>query len=177
MDAQSEFLPLFLRHQVTIRAFLGSLVRDRHVRDDLFQEVALTLWQEFPRYDRSRPFGAWARGVAANKALQRWDKDTRQPVPFPPEAIQALLDAYDRADSRGCDAPREADALERCLAHLPPKSRELLALRYERSLKLGEIAAQLRTTLGAVHKALSRVRERLQECVSQRLLAAEKEGR
>src|SRR5262249_9389917 len=60
MDSQNEFLPLFLKHQVGIRAFLGSLVRDPHARNDLFQEVALVLWHEFPRYDRARSFGAWA---------------------------------------------------------------------------------------------------------------------
>ena len=47
MDPQNEFLTLFLEHQVGVRAFIGSLVRDRHTRDDLFQEVALTLWHEF----------------------------------------------------------------------------------------------------------------------------------
>jgi RNA polymerase sigma-70 factor (ECF subfamily) len=171
MDPHNEFLTLFLEHQVGVRAFIGSLVRDRHTRDDLFQEVALTLWHEFPRYDRGRSFAAWARGVAANKVLQRWHKDNRQPVPFPPEAIQALLDAYDRSETTGSF---KADALEQCLEQLPEKSRRLLTLRYERSLKLGEIAEHLQTTLDAVHKALSRIRERLAECVEQRLAAVHK---
>jgi RNA polymerase sigma-70 factor (ECF subfamily) len=169
----NEFLPLFLNHQVGVRAFIGSLVRDAHARDDLFQEVALTLWHEFPRYDRSRSFGAWARGIAANKVLQRWHKDNRQPVPFAPEAIQALLDAYERSETR---EPLEAEALEHCLKQLPEKSRLLLALRYERSLKLGEIAQRLQTTLDAVHKALSRIRERLAQCVERRLAAVQKES-
>ena len=174
MGSPNEFLPLFLEHQVSLRAFIGSLVRDRHTRDDVFQEVALILWNEFARYDRDRSFGAWARGIAAKKVMQRWNRDTRQPVAFAPEAIQALLDAYDRAERTAAPEAREADALERCLAQLPERSRQLLALRYERSLKLSEIAAQLRTTLDAVHKALSRLRARLQECVRQRLAASEK---
>src|SRR5436305_14576230 len=98
MDPQNEFLPLFLEHQVGVRAFIGSLVRDRHGRDDLFQEVALALWHEFDRYDRTRPFGAWARRIAANSVMQRWHKENRLPVPFSPEAITALLDAYDRSE-------------------------------------------------------------------------------
>src|SRR5262245_27621334 len=176
MGPQNEFLPLFLEHQVSLRAFIGSLVRDRHARDDVFQEVALVLWNELERYDRARSFGAWARGIAAKKVMQRWNKDQRQPAPFAPEAIQALLDAYDRAESAEPPEATEAEALERCLEQLPERSRRLLALRYERSLKLGEIAVQLRTTLDAVHKALSRIRARLQECVRQRLLVREKGG-
>jgi RNA polymerase sigma-70 factor (ECF subfamily) len=173
MELHNEFLPLFLEHQVSVRAFIGSLVRDRHARDDLFQEVALVLWNEFPRYDRSRSFGAWARGIAANKVMQRWQKDNRLPVPFPPESIQALLDAYERSEQ---SESLKAEALEQCLEQLPPKSRQLLALRYERSLKLGEIAEMLRTTLDAVHKALSRIRDRLQQCVERRLAAEHRES-
>jgi DNA-directed RNA polymerase specialized sigma24 family protein len=94
MGSPGEFLTLFLEHQVEVRAFLGALVRDPHARDDdLFQEVALALWDEFDRYDRGRPFGAWARGVAAKKVLRRWEREARRPVPFAPEAIQALADA------------------------------------------------------------------------------------
>jgi RNA polymerase sigma-70 factor (ECF subfamily) len=166
MDRQKEFLPLFLAHQVGIRAFIGSLVRDRHTRDDVFQEVALTLWHEFAHYDPSRSFAAWARGIAANKVLQRWQKDNRQPIPFAPEAITALLDAYDRTEA---DELLHADALQRCLEQLPERSRQLLSLRYEQSLKLAQVAERLSTTLDAAHKALSRLRLRLQECIEQRL--------
>jgi RNA polymerase sigma-70 factor (ECF subfamily) len=173
MDSQSAFLSLFLRHQVEVRAFIGALVRDRHAAEDVFQEVALTLWHEFGRYDRTRPFGAWARGIAAKKVLQRWHKDARRPVPFSPEAIQALLDAHERTETA---ASLRAEALEQCLEQLPEKSRRLLALRYEQSLKLAEIAGRLRASLDAVHKALCRLRARLQECVQRRLAAAQREG-
>jgi RNA polymerase sigma-70 factor (ECF subfamily) len=168
MDRRGDFLTLFLRHQTALRAFIGSLLRDRHARDDVFQEVALILWNEFERFDASRSFGAWARGIAANKVQQRWRQQARMPAPFPPEAVQALLEAYDRTET---DETPHAEALRRCLEQLPEKSRQLLALRYEESLKLGEIARRVRASLDAVHKALSRLRERLQRCVERRLAA------
>ena len=173
MDRQEAFLRLFLKHQGEVRAFIGSLVRDRHAREDLFQEVALTLWREFDRFDAARSFGAWARGVTANKLLQRRDRMGRLPVPFPPEAIQAVQEAYDRTEA---DADARADALQHCLEQLPPKARRLLALRYEQALKLGQIAERLGATLDAVHKALSRIRARLQRCVERRLAAAHGEA-
>jgi RNA polymerase sigma-70 factor (ECF subfamily) len=168
MDRHEDFLRLFLRHQAELHAFIGSLVRDRHAREDVFQEVALTLWQEFARYDSGRSFGAWARGVAAKKLLQRRDRLGRLPVPLSPEAIQAVLDAYDRTEPT--DSLR-ADALHACLERLPEQSRRLLDLRYGQSLKLGQIAERLGATLDAVHKALSRIRTRLQRCVERRLAA------
>jgi RNA polymerase sigma-70 factor (ECF subfamily) len=168
MNGQEDFLKLFLRHEGDLRAFIGSLVRDRHAREDVFQEVALTLWQEFTRFDPTRSFGAWARGVAANKIMRRWEKDKRFPMPFPPEAVLAVLDAYDRTEKTAAPG---ADALEECLGHLPDKSRKLLALRYEQSLRLEAIAETVQSTLEAVQKALSRIRMRLADCVRERMTA------
>jgi RNA polymerase sigma-70 factor (ECF subfamily) len=177
MDRREDFLALFLRHQDDVRAFIGSMIRAADAREDVFQETALTLWREFDRYDPARSFGAWARGVAANKVLQRWDRDRRLPAAFPPEVVQAVLDAYDRTDGTGGpDALRtgdhtadRAEALRECVGRLPDKSRGLLALRYERGLTLADTAAVVGSTLDAVHKALSRMRERLAECVRLRL--------
>src|SRR5262249_40782472 len=61
----------------------------------VFQEVALTLWRQIDSYQPERPFGAWARGIAARKVLQLREKSARFPVAFDPETIEAVLAAYD----------------------------------------------------------------------------------
>src|SRR6185295_18682330 len=165
MGSHEEFLKLFLKHQDGVRAFLGSVVRDRAAADDLFQEVSLALFESFAHYDPARPFGAWARGIAVKKVLQGREKSRRLPLAFSPQAIQAVLDAYDRTEKL---APDPTD-LRDCISKLPPRSQSLLALRYERSLNLGEIAREVGSTLDAVHKLLSRIRENLQECLQRRL--------
>ena len=170
MDRQTDFLRLFLECEGQIRAFTGALIRDRHTREDVVQEVAMTLWQEFHRYDPTRPFGAWARGVAAHKIMQRWDKAGRTPRPFSPAAVQSLLDACDRAEAK---TSLRAEALEDCIEALPEKSRHLLALRYRELLGVERIAGELQTTVDAVYQALSRLRTRLAECVERRLAARE----
>jgi RNA polymerase sigma-70 factor (ECF subfamily) len=168
MDKQEEYLKLLFGCELEIRAFIASLVRSSYDCDDIFQDVALTLWKEFPRYDRSRSFGAWARGIASMKLMQRWDKLKRRPVVLSPEAIQAVASAFDRSEA---GASRQAEALEHCLDQLPEKSRHLLELRYERSLKVEQIAAELEATLDAIYQSLSRIRARLQDCVNRRLSA------
>ena len=167
MKTNEDFLKLFLRHQGDLRAFLGSVVRDRAAADDLFQEISLVLWQSFAHYDPARPFGAWARGVAVKKVLQGREKSRRLPLLFSPQAIQAVVEAYDRTDHLAPDPAHLRD----CISKLPPRSQSLLALRYERSLKLGEIAREVGSTLDAVHKLLSRIRENLQECLQRRVQA------
>jgi RNA polymerase sigma-70 factor, ECF subfamily len=168
MSDHHEFLTLFLKHQGELLAFIGSVVRDRSVRDDVFQETALVLWEEFGRYDRTRSFGAWARGIAAKKLIQRLDRGERWHHALPVEAIPSILAAFDRTEAP-LDVRR--DALERCLEKVPAKSRRLLALKYEKGFSLNQIAEQIGSTMDAVNKALSRIRLKLRECVERQLRA------
>ena len=127
MDRTGQFLKLFLAHEAEVRAFIGALVRERVAREDVFQDVAVALWEGFDRYDPARPFGAWARGVASNKILQQRRRDARSPIAFSPETIEAVRDAFDRTD---VPAGEREEALEECLRRLPERSAEILSLRY-----------------------------------------------
>lgn len=169
METHERFLRLLLAHQEDLKAFIASMVRDRTQAEDLFQDVCLALWGGFSSYDPSRPFGAWARGVAAKKILQFWERSRRIPLPFSPDAVRAVLEAYDREEPR----PGEAEGLRDCISRLPERARRLLALRYERELKLGEIAREVGSSLDAVHKALCRIRAALQQCLQERSAAAD----
>lgn len=168
MDANERFLKLLLPVQPDLKAFIASMVRDRAAAEDLYQEVCLALWQSFASYDPARPFGAWARGVAGKKVLQSYEKTKRVPLAFSPRTIQAVLEAFDRSEPEG---PAETDGLRNCIAKLPDRSRQLLVLRYERGLKLGEMAREEGRSLDAVHKLLSRIRETLEECLKRHLRA------
>jgi RNA polymerase sigma-70 factor (ECF subfamily) len=166
---RDEFLLLFLKYEADLRGFLRSVVLDLHARDDLFQECALVLWRQFDQFDGRQSFGAWARGIAANKIKQRRREDVRFPVAFSPETIQSVLDAFDRTE---VDAASRTEALAECMEELPPKSRQLVNLRYERNLACAEIANQTGRTLEAVYRALSRIREGLEECIRRKLAVA-----
>ena len=172
MDSQSEFLTRFLHCEAEIRAFVGSVVRDVHAREDLFQEIALTLWRRFDSYDPERSFGAWARGIAAKKLLERRNRSGRMPIPFSPAAIQMLAQAAERTEM---NSTLSLEALEHCLDRLPEKSRRLLTLRYTQGRSADSIAAELTTTVDAVYQALSRLRRRLRDCMQRRLATEEKD--
>lgn len=171
MDRQEEFLSHFLRHQDDLRAVIGSMVREPSMADDVFQEVALVLWKKFDEYDRTRSFGAWARGIAVRQVLQAFDRQRRAPLPFAPETFQAVAQAFEEETDVEQQAERER-ALQRCLEKLPEKSRRLVEMRYAGRMKLREMAAQLKTSLDATHKALSRIREALRRCIERELAAA-----
>lgn len=166
MADQAEFLKQLMRHQAAIRMFIGALVRDRQDREDLLQDVILVLWEKFDHYDPARPFDAWARGIAANKILQRREKQGRTPTPFPPETVAAILDAFDR---RGDGSSEVGDALDDCLQELPRQSYQILMLRYRDALDVKELAPHVNLSAPAAYKTLARLRQRLRECVERRL--------
>jgi RNA polymerase sigma-70 factor, ECF subfamily len=166
MSAHADFLKLILAHQDDLRAFLASLVRNAHDRDDVFQETVLTLWDKFDEYDRQRSFGAWARGIAVNKVLQYRSRTGSSPTPFSPQAIASIVDAFERQAAMGSDA---IDALDKCMEPLPPESRRLLALRYVDWRPVATIAAEVGSTPAAMSKTLARLRARLYDCVQRQL--------
>ncbi len=168
MDQHAEFLKRFLACEFDLRALIGSVCRDPHVREDVFQELTLVLWQEFSRYDSSRPFGAWARGVATRKLWHQWRAAKRFPLPCSPAAWEAITDAFDRSETS--DVERRV-ALEECLDELPEKSRRALQLRYEQEWSVGEVARDFGVSVAAMYQTLSRVRQQLQRCAQQRLQA------
>lgn len=166
MQQRQEFLAVFLTHQAGIRAFVRPLVPDAHAADDIFQEIALVLWENFDRYEQDRPFLPWARGIAWNKVLKARAQANRLPSPFSPEMLEHLYTLIDAQDDRSSDAQA---ALEQCLKHLPDNSRSLLTQRYAHDLSLERIAAKFGKTPSAIHMTLSRLRKRLRECIEARL--------
>lgn len=171
---QELFLSLFLPQQSAVRAFIRSIVWDRSRCEDLFQEVALVLWREFDRYDPARPFGPWARGVAAKVALKGRRDVARGSLALSPAAVDALEGAFQQlsAEEAGFAGPERQIALSDCLSKLPDKTRRLVQLRYVAALSAADIANTVRSTPEAVQKALTRARATLQSCVERRLRSA-----
>jgi RNA polymerase sigma-70 factor, ECF subfamily len=176
MADREQFLEAFLKYEPNLRALLATLVRDRQDCEDVFQETALTLWQKYDQYDPQRPFGAWAKGVAAKKVLQCRARSGKAPTPFSPEAVTAIVDALERNESRRPQWPTALDALEKCTDTLPQQSREMLLMRYRDGWSIVEIAQRLGSTPAALAMSLSRLRSRLYDCVQLHLGRAKEQA-
>lgn len=169
--SHENFLSLFLTVQGDLRAFIGAVVRNPSVEEDVFQEVALTLWKQFGKYDASRSFGAWARGVAAVKIKEDRRLRARAPQAHPDEVIEAVARGFDNDEADGSWGERE-NALRLCLEKLPDNARKLVTERYGQDSSIDSIAAGFCLSAEAVYQALSRVRKQLRECIQKRLREA-----
>jgi RNA polymerase sigma factor (sigma-70 family) len=97
-------------------------------------------------------------------ALRQWRERTRQQ----PEVVQKLAEHIRLLAEERETMPRyeeEVLALRSCLQKLPEKSRELVERYYYDEMGTPQIAALTQMKADTVCRALSRVREKLRDCI------------
>lgn len=170
IDDHERFTRCWTLAQSAIAGYVGAMVGDPHLADDVLQDVAVTLLRKFSDYDPSRPFIAWAMGMAKMQILSNRRDHDRANARLCDAAVDQLtadwVELMPEADNR-------ARALANCVERLDPRGRELVVLRYREALEPQAIAKRLRCSCGAVRTALSRLRNALHDCVGRRLAAAE----
>ena len=94
-DRTWDIARLWTLAQPAVSAFVGSIVRDFRDRDDVLQEVAVAVIDSFQSYDPSRPFVAWAIGVARNHVRNylRGQKRDRHVFSLESEAMDSVAQA------------------------------------------------------------------------------------
>ena len=155
---------LFVRHENSIRAFIRALQPSLSDADDVLQETFLTVSRKASSFEIGTNFTAWACGIARLKVLENFRQNKRANL-LSEKAIIALTE----------DAPspenfkQREQALEKCIAKLPAKLRDLLWRRYSRRQTSDEMAEALGITSNAVRVALSRSRVSLRDCINLQL--------
>src|SRR3954447_11640897 len=95
MDERTrEVARLWTLAQPTVSAFVASMVREIRDRDDVLQDVAVAVLDSFDSYDPSRPFVAWALGIARNQALLHLRRKGRDRLVFDAEALDRIERAF-----------------------------------------------------------------------------------
>src|SRR5689334_11072108 len=125
-----------------LEAFLRSLVRPGTSIDDVFQETMLVAWRRLDDYDRSRPIGAWLRGIAHVLVLEHARKSRRRPLATDPHVLAEIDRRFETlAKNPGDTFLDRVDRLTECLGKLPESMRQAVDLVYARSLTIAAAAA------------------------------------
>lgn len=169
MDPRTrEALAQWTLAQPAVSAFVHAVVFDRAERDDVLQEVAVAVLESYGSYDPSRPFVAWALGIARHAVADALRRRARAPMRLGDPAAQAVAEAIAQVH----EGERERLAhLAECLGELDGRAREVCDLRYRGDLEPARIAQLLGIQPNTAAKALQRVREQLRECIERRMRA------
>jgi len=169
-DRTKEITTEFLANRQQLMSFIYGLVRDPQIAEDIFQETWLKLANAQQQGTVIQHQAKLCRKVAKNLVLQHWRQQRNAKV----VADSSLLEFLDFVELAYEENPlqRTSDrqqALNDCVAVLPPKSKRLLALKYDEGYPLQKIAQTVEQSTSAVVKALLRLRQALSICVEKKL--------
>jgi len=168
---QHAFGVLVERHKERVYGYLVGMVRDREVANDLFQETFLRVISAMQRkrgsYLQQGRWLAWVMRIARNAALDYF-RSRKKWIDVMESSENEDNSYWDRLPDTALGADEmlskkeQAEWLDRCVARLPEKQREVLLLRQDADLTFREIAAitnvSINTALGRMRYALLNLR-------------------
>jgi RNA polymerase sigma-70 factor, ECF subfamily len=166
------FEQLFRQFHGDVYGWLTRLTRDPAAAEDLTVEVFWRIYRAHARFDATRSFGAWARRIASNAALDHLrhvrrhstiahgapsDVEGRASAPMPPPASTPASSARADRDVR----------VERAFLTLPPTLRIVAELALVDELPQDEIASALGISRSAVKSRAARAVKALKKALLQ----------
>ena len=169
---RSAISELIDRHAKRVRSYIGMMVKDDDIADDIFQETFIKAVKVIDegRYTDSGKFLSWVLRIAHNRVLDhfRREKSSRQ--------VNESEAGYDVIGTMRFSEPtteeqivhEEIEAtIRELITLLPDEQQEVVRLRYYDKLSFAEIAEQtdvsINTALGRMRYALINLRRMIQE--------------
>jgi len=157
---------IFLTHHDFVKGVALKHAPWPGLMEDISQQVFLEFMAKESKWDLSQDARPLLATMTRHIAMRLWRERTRQQ----PDVVQKLAD-HIRLLAEEREAPpryeEEIGVLRACLQKLPEKSRELVELYYYNDIGTPAIAEQVNMRADTVCRALSRVREKLRECIAQ----------
>jgi len=148
------FETLFRQFQGEVYGWIVRIVRDPAAAEDLTVETFWRIHRAHARFDASRSFGAWARKIATNIALDYLKRAKIQETPLdddPPEAVPHRPGALDPAMRR-----EVRDRVQTAFRQLPAELRLVATLALVEEYPHAEIAEALSISTSAVKSRVFR---------------------
>lgn len=150
---------LFDRYHKRIYNFLLAMTRDRHIADDLTQNVFLRLIRYRSSFRDDSRFQPWIYQIARNVFTDFYQAEKVKSRTMDVEKISDHLPDANDAD----DLIQKEKLLHECMNKLSEEDRELLVLTRFQHLKYEEVATIMNTSVAnikvKVHRAIGKLRE------------------
>src|SRR5258706_9494856 len=164
------------QHREALLSYAFALLRDWLKAEDAVQDAFIVVMNKWAEFRPGTSLFLWVRQIVHYKTLEAARARRLSPVE------EELLARVAASMERGLDeeiAARQRlrrQALQRCMAHLDPKSAGLLSGFYTQSLSCESLAQLQHRSINAVRLALSRLRKQLHDCVLRQMPSLEGRG-
>ncbi len=159
---RKRFTELVRQHHLTLLSYARALAGSEVTARELVQDAFVAAWQSLGKFEATRDFAAWMRGIVRNKWREHCRLHARE-VPFDEEALSRLEETL--APHGAGDALLFARLAE-CRDQLPPPMAEALRVTYDEGRSSDEAATLLSMNAAAFRKRLERARDALRLCLS-----------
>ena len=147
--------------RVEMTGYFRSVIVDRHLAEDVFQDVCVKAIQASDTFKDEKHLRRWCHTVGRNRAIDLLRKKDNKQLLLG-EAVLAQLE-HDENARQPTNSREQLEALGKCLAALTPRSQKIVALRY------GEVAKRMDCKVDTLYKALARIYQNLRTCIHEKL--------
>lgn len=171
-DGESYAMEILVkRHKDRIFTSIYLLVKDKHLAEDIFQELFIKIIETFRagKYKEENKFAQWAMRIGHNLCVDHFRKIKNKPVIRTSEGAD-IFDVLNFAEPGVDDKIMKKQSSERIMklvCKLPEDQREIIILRHFADLKFREISTILdcsvNTALGRMRYALLNLRKLIEE--------------
>ena len=161
---QAAFATIIDQTERRLRAFLALQVPDRELIDEVAHVAYITAYEKLHEYQAGTNFSAWLKRIARNHLLNECRRRSHSQSNDNVEKLELLI----APGPAGLESEENRDRvmqLQRCMKKLGPEARELLELRYQKSMEPAEIGRQLGKSPSTVRTILTRLRQSLLHCM------------
>ena len=169
---RSAISELIERHSKRVRSYIGMMVKDDAVADDIFQETFIKAVKVIDegRYTDSGKFLSWILRIAHNRVLDHFRREKASKQINEQEAGYDVIGTLRYAENTAEDDIVHNELMESVrmlIDELPEEQQEVVRLRYYSKLSFQEIAEQtevsINTALGRMRYALINLRRLIKE--------------
>lgn len=159
---RKRFTELIRQHHLTLLSYARALAGSEGTARELVQDAFVAAWQSLGKFEATRDFAAWMRGIVRNKWREHCRLHARE-VQLDEAALSRIEETL--APYSSGDAELFARLAE-CRGKLPPPMIEALRVTYDEGRSSDEAATLLSMNAAAFRKRLERARDALRLCLS-----------
>ena len=160
---QTTITTTILRERGKLLAYIGAIVRDKHIAEDVLQEVSMLAIQKQDQIKDETMLLAWLRVTARYRSLKALEKRGRRPALMDGALLDLLEPHWQEVDRLSTQETNKA--LDDCVKRLAPQAQRLIELRYGAGLGVREIGEQLGRKTDTLYKTFTRIHAALQRCM------------
>ena len=161
------FDALLMRHQSRVFSYICTIVKNRDIADDIFQETfikAITTIRQ-GRYSETGKFTSWITRIAHNLIIDFYRQDKSDTTVSSDDETVDILNSKDLTEGNIEDFLVDSQInkdIHRIIGALPESQREVLDMRFFRDMSFKEIAeatkVSINTALGRMRYAILNMR-------------------